>query len=78
MRSFYAILLVLSVASVPMDAKKEINWITGKVLDSHTARTYVDNSASTNTTATSSTTSSSQTRIHTMAIQETQLLISGE
>ncbi len=77
MRHLYAILLMFSIAAASADAKKEINWTIGKVLDAHTAKTYVDSSASTTTTATSSTTSTSQTKINTMAIQETQLLIAG-
>lgn len=72
-----AILLMLSFAA-SADAKKEIDWATGKVLDSHAAKTYVDSGASTNTTTTSSTTTTSQTRINAMAIQETQLLIVGD
>jgi len=77
MRHFRAILLVLSVAGVPMEAKKGTNWMTGKLLDAHTAKTYVDTSASTDTTATSSTTSASRTKINTIVIQDTQLLIAG-
>jgi hypothetical protein len=77
MRHIYATLLVLGFAAASADAKKEIDWMTARVLDSHTAKTYVESSASTNTTAASSTTSVSQTKINTMAIQETQLLIAG-
>src|SRR5260221_13435825 len=79
MRHFRAILLILSLGAISMAAtKKEVEWKTGKVLDSRSAKTYVDSSASTNTTSTGAGTSTSQTKINTMAVQETQLLVAGD
>ncbi|MGI9074503.1 MAG: hypothetical protein ACR2JB_25030 [Bryobacteraceae bacterium] len=68
---------------------KDRNWQTGKVLDSQSARTYIQTGASTTATTTGTASpdygggstvhanTSAQTQIHQMAIQETELLIVG-
>ncbi len=71
-------------------AAKDRNWNVGKVLDSQSARTYVRTGAGT-TASTTATVSpdygagstvnahtDSETKIHEMVIQDTQLLIVGE
>lgn len=84
-------MLVLIFAGVVCAfAAKDRNWNVGKVLDSQSARTYVQTGAST-TASTTATVSpdygsgstvnahtDSETKIHEIAIQDTQLLIVGK
>ena len=84
-------MLALIIASVVCAfSAKDRNWNVGKVLDSQSARTYVQTGAST-TASTRATVSpsygagstvnahtDSETEIHEMAIQDTQLLIVGK
>jgi len=94
------ILTLVLMAAVSAGAADHRDWKTGKVLDSQTAKTFVQTGASTQSAATANsngtatanmfggTTSAtysgtttatgvSETQIHTMILQENQLLIVG-
>src|SRR6202521_6250158 len=59
---------VAAITSGPLLAANR-EWKTGKILDSRSARTYIQTGASTD---------AAETKIHTMVIQEAQLLIAGD
>jgi hypothetical protein len=69
--------LLIALPALLLGAKDQ-DWKTGKVLDSATAKTYVQTGATTNTTVTPSGNSAdatSRTTIQNMAIRDTQLAI---
>lgn len=72
----YALLLILP--ALLSSAPKNAAWKTGKILDSATAKTYVQSGATTTTTVTAagnSADATSRTTIQNMAIRDTQLMI---
>jgi hypothetical protein len=68
---------LLFMAPILLLGAKNQDWKSGKVLDSATAKTYVQNGTTTSTATASgnSATASTQTTIQTMTIRDTQLLI---
>lgn len=71
-------LVLLLVLPALLPGAKYQDWKTGKVLDSATAKTYVQTGATTNTTVTASGNSAdatNRTTIQSMAIRDTQLVI---
>jgi hypothetical protein len=66
--------LILAILPALLFAAKNQDWKTGKVLDSQTAKTYVQMGSTTTATATAtgnSASASAQTTIQSMAIRDT-------
>jgi hypothetical protein len=84
-----ALIGILLLFVCPLLAKDR-DWQVGKVLDSQSARTYVQSGTTTSTTtsgtlspdygagSTLSANATAETRIHELAIQDTQILIVGK
>jgi hypothetical protein len=85
-----ALIGILLLFVCPLLAKEDRDWQVGKVLDSQSARTYVQSGTTTSTTtsgtlspdygagSTLSANATAETRIHELAIQDTQILIVGK